>query len=106
MFKQEEVMSDQKPLEGKADRNSNNGTPFHNYESTECKSPKTAQTASESKNGEVITLADQIVIPEFSVMGFNDLSAPKIDGLGSLLPPSVAIGRKRFNSSMLDMKKF
>lgn len=51
-------------------------------------------------------MSDQIVIPEFSAMNLNDLSAQKMEGLGSLLPPSMAIGRKRFNSSMLDMKKF
>jgi len=105
MFKQEEVMRDQNSHQPKFDRNSINEVPNHHYEYTEEISPKTAQTASQSKNSEVITLADQIVIPEFSSMVFNELSAPKTDGLGSLLPPSFAIGRKRFNSSMLDIKK-
>ena len=53
----------------------------------------------------MITLSDQIVIPEFSAMALNGLSAQNVQGLDSLLPPSMAIGRRRFNSSMLDMKK-
>ena len=105
MFKQEEVMRDHNSHQPKLDKNSINEMPYHHYECTDGMSPKTAQTASQSKNEEVITLADQIVIPEFSAMVFNELSAPKTDGLGSLLPPSFAIGRKRFNSSMLDIKK-
>ena len=38
-------------------------------------------------------------------MALNDLSAPKFEGFGSLLPPSAnQVGRKRFNSSMFDLK--
>jgi hypothetical protein len=52
----------------------------------------------------VITLSDQIVIPEFSAMVFNDLSAPR-EYMGSLMPENSPMVRKRFNSSMFDLKK-
>jgi hypothetical protein len=56
---------------------------------------------------EVITLSDQIVIPEFSSMVFKDMCAPKTDqsSFGVFMPFSNGLGRKRFNSSMLDLKK-
>jgi hypothetical protein len=45
------------------------------------------------------------VIPEFN---FNELSAPRTDfsGLSFLMAPNNGLGRKRFNSSMHDMKNF
>jgi hypothetical protein len=45
------------------------------------------------------------VIPEFSAQVFNDLSAPKLGASGLLEPFANGMGRKRFNSSMLDFKK-
>jgi hypothetical protein len=63
-------------------------------------------TTPETIDEEVITLSDQIKIPEFN---FNELSAPRkdsINGLNFLLPSNNGIGRKRFNSSMHDMKNF
>ena len=106
MLNHEEAMKDQVPPQEISNRNSKNETPDHHYESQPYRSPQIAQTAPQGRNDGVITLSDQIVIPEFSAMALNDLSAPKFEGLGSLLPPSAnSIGRKRFNSSMLDLKK-
>lgn len=51
-------------------------------------------------------MSDQIVIPEFN---FNELSAPtndSMEGLNFLMPPHNCLGRKRFNSTIHDMKYF
>lgn len=105
MLNHEESIKDHSAHQGKSGRNSKIEMPHHDYESSRGNGPKTASTAATGLKEEVITLSDQIVIPEFSAMHLNDLSAQKMEGLGSLLPPSMAIGRKRFNSSMLDLKK-